>query len=136
MFLQVWLVAAESDEIVTSHEHRIRVKDLGAGRSIVDVVHAHQGVAQERREQPADLAQFLGVTGGLVDGGTEVHLPLGLDVPLGPIAEGERVLLHRGQLRPGELNLGDAGGQLATRALSSFSPLLTLSRLSERSNNV
>ena len=79
--------ALEADEVVTAHEQRIGIEDLRARRGIVDVVQADQRVAQEGGHEGADIIQFLGICGGMLDESAEVQLSLRLDVLFRPIAE-------------------------------------------------
>ena len=61
---------------------------------------------------PAHFLDLFGVPGSLLDGRPQVQLALGVDVPVGPVAEAHGVLLAGAEGRPRELDLADAAGQL------------------------
>ena len=57
---------------------------------------------------PRDVLEFFRIARRLLDGRPQVQLALGLDVPVGPIAEAQGVLFRAGQGSARKLNLADA----------------------------
>ena len=99
-------------EIVAADEQRIGVQNLRARRRIVGIAEGQQGVAHERRQQPGHILEPGGVARGLLDGGLEVQLALGVQMLVGPVAEAHGVLFDGGERRPRYLELAHAGDQL------------------------
>ena len=105
------------------------MQDLRSGRRVVHVVQPDQRVAQERRQQPADVVQLLRIGCRLVDQRAQVHLALLLDVLLGPVAERQRVLLGTAQAMRGKLDFRDArSGLRDQRRVRPSRPSRQLSR--------
>ena len=98
---------------MSADEQRIRQQDLRSRRGIMNIVEAHEGVAKERREQAAnDRAASRGRSPPF-RWRPQYDFALLLDMPLGPVAERERVLLDARERRSWQLDLIDSGRELA-----------------------
>ena len=135
---QVWSVPCMPRKSWLRTNSGIGVQDLRSGRRVVHVVEAHQRVAQERRQQRrACPSAFPDRRPAFSMAARRFSLRSRFDVPLGPVAEGQRVLFARGQRGARQLDLGDARGQPVRPARCSASrPCATASRWSASSNSV
>ncbi len=75
------------------------------------VVEGEQRIAQERRQQAAGVLDFLGIAGGLFDGGAQVEFAFRIQVAVGPVTEAHGVLFVGGEGGARQLNFADAAGE-------------------------